>query len=153
MTALCLLDTSVLCEPIPVPGKSQAHQHVRAEFDRLRTDGHQVFLPFATLLETGNHIGRIDDAQLRQQAARRFVQVVRSALEGDEPFQLFRIPDRNDLARWLDAFPGWAQCKGAGLGDLSIEVEWRRLCCANRKRRVWVWSLDAHLAGLDSADR
>ena len=153
MTAICLLDASVLCELLPVPGKSQAHDQVRAAFDDKKKQGHELFLPFATLIETGNHIGQVSDSRLRVQTAQKFGGIVHDAIDASEPCQLFRIPDRNYLAKWLDALPSWVQVKGSGIGDLSIKIEWERLCRANRKRRVYVWSLDEHLQGLDSVRR
>jgi hypothetical protein len=151
VTAICLIDATVLCELLPVPGKSQRHQQVRTDFDQRKAAAHEMFLPFATLIEVGNHVGQVSDANQRRQVSIKFVDIVRKAMDGGQPFEMFRIPERRDVARWLDAFPNWSPVLGAGLGDLSIKIEWERLRSANRKRRVYVWSFDAHLQGLDTA--
>lgn len=56
------------------------------------------------------------------------------------------------MSSWLDAFPDSAS-QGIGLGDLSIKKEWEELCSRHRMSHVWVWTLDADLAGLDRAAR
>jgi hypothetical protein len=35
------------------------------------------------------------------------------------------------------------------MGDLSMIKEWERQCELHRARRVFIWSLDGHLAGYD----
>jgi hypothetical protein len=55
-----------------------------------------------------------------------------------------------DLREWLAEFPDHAG-RGSGLGDLSIIHDWKRLCAQNAARRVYIWSLDRHLASYDRA--
>lgn len=52
------------------------------------------------------------------------------------------------MQRWLTEFPDFAM-RGQGLGDLSIIQDWKRMCAQNPARRVYIWSLDQHLASHD----
>lgn len=108
-----------------------------------------LLLPFAAILETGNHIGKVKDGNQRRAFAETMVRWVRDAIEGRAPFVICKLPQQSDLARWIDEFPDWAQHHSSGLGDLAIRREWQHQCAANRRRRVYVWSKDHHLSGMD----
>jgi hypothetical protein len=150
VSAICLIDTTVLCELLRVPGRCQEVEQVRSDFDRRKAASEQLFLPLATLIETGNHIGQVKDPAERGRVVEEFVRIVRDAIDRGEPFHLCRLPERGDVARWLNDLPQWCQTRRSGLGDLSIKVDWDRLCGMNRKRRVYVWSLDVDLGGFDT---
>jgi hypothetical protein len=111
-----------------------------------------LFLPMATVLETGNHIAQNGDGNLRRQCAERFVKQVNLAIDGESPFTPINFLEANDLRKWLAEFPDWAM-QGQGLGDLSIKHDWERLCEQNQARRVYIWSLDQHLSGYDTGTR
>lgn len=148
MAAVCLIDTSVFCELLDIPGKASEPARFKREFEQ-RIDGHETFLlPLATIIETGNHIGQQRDGRLRRQAAQRFKTVILSALDGQAPFTPTQL-SVEDLVEWIDKFPEWAT-RGSGLGDLSIREEWERLRTAYPARHVYVWSKDEHLSALVS---
>ena len=148
MTAVCLIDTSVFLNVLKVPGKCSDFADVIAELER-RISGRQfLFLPMATIFETGNHVGQVADGTLRRECAERFVEQVQLALDGASPFKPIDFVEANRLEQWLREFPDWAT-RGSGLGDLSIVHDWQRLCEQNKGRRVLIWSLDCHLAGYD----
>lgn len=148
MTAVCLLDTSVLCELLAVPGHSQSPGRFQDELQTKTANGESLLLPFPALLETGNHIGQIGDGNRRRQLADKLIAWLRDAIDHRAPFVVCRMPTVPDLAVVADAFPEWAQRHASGLGDLLIQREWLRQCQANRKRRIYVWSKDGHLARL-----
>lgn len=150
MTAVCLIDTSVFVELLNVPHKACRPAQTLAELKERVTLQESLFLPMATILETGNHIGQNGDGGARRACAQRFVQQVGAALEGRSPFKPLHFLQADALKAWLSEFPDHA-ATGSGLGDLSIVYDWQRLCQQNRARRVYIWSLDTHLAAYDRA--
>lgn len=148
MSAVCLLDTSVFLEIINVPGKAENPKAFQKDLRRRVQDRQTLFLPMATILETGNHIGQVADGGQRRTCAQRFVKQVGEALEGVSPFKPISFLREDDLRAWLAEFPDHAT-QGGGLGDLSIIHDWQRLCAQNRGRRVYIWSLDEHLQAYD----
>lgn len=151
MSAICLVDTSVFIEVLNVPNKATQHGVIFEQLsDRLDQGREELFLPMATIIETGNHIGQNGDGRQRRVCAQRFVKQVRLALEGHSPFKPIRFLEPRDLLAWLEKFPNHAS-QGSGLGDLSIIEDWSTLCHQNPQRRVYIWSLDAHLQGYDRA--
>lgn len=152
MTAICLIDTSIFVEILNVPSKASQHEVIVEQLGQKITNREELFLPMATIIETGNHIGQNGDGTLRRLCAERFVEQVNQALEGSSPFKPISFLKPDELKQWLGEFTDHAM-RGSGLGDLSIIHDWQRLCAQNPSRRVYIWSLDAHLAGHDQAAR
>lgn len=150
MNAVCLLDTSVFVEILNVPEKAQQHSQTLQQLKERIQAGQTLFLPMATILETGNHIGQVKNGGLRRQCAQRFVEQVAQALQGSSPFKPISFLRADELSDWLAEFPDHAG-RGSGLGDLSIIHDWQRLCTQNKGRRVHIWSLDKHLQAYDRA--
>ncbi len=147
---LCILDTSVLCELLRVPGKHGAHEAAWAEFERRQAEGERFLLPVTVVLETGNHIAQANDGQKRRACAERFVQLVTRSLDGDTPFTITPVPDPETVRGWLTHFVHDATL-GMGVGDRSLIdlAEKQRAIHAHAKVRIW--SLDRHLQGYDDA--
>lgn len=148
MTGICLVDTSIFVEILKVPGKSAQHDAIMDELEQKIRQKEKLFLPMATILETGNHIGQNGNGGARRACAELFVAQVQLALEGSSPFHPISFLKPDEMAQWLAKFPDHATT-GSGLGDLTIVQDWERLCELNRGRRVYVWSLDEHLASYD----
>lgn len=152
MSAICLIDTSLFVEILNVPGKAQRHAEVLELLHAKIAGEETLFLPMATILETGNHIGQSGDGGARRACARLFVEQVTLALEGGSPFKPISFLTQNEMRQWLGEFENHATT-GSGLGDLSIIHDWHRLCDQNSARRVYIWSFDQHLAAYDRAAR
>ena len=60
MSAICLIDTTIFLEILDVPRKATRHEHVILELQRKMEDEETLFLPMATILETGNHISQTE---------------------------------------------------------------------------------------------
>ena len=146
---VCLVDTSVLCELLRVPGKSSqsVHEETVAEFDQKVSAKHTLLLPVAAILETGNHIAHASTK--RRATAERFVSLVRLAIEGDAPFKVTQPISVEEIASWLDHVADDAD-RELSLGDRSIIAEWERERVIHRGGRVYIWSLDNHLRGYDA---
>lgn len=148
MSAIVIVDTSVLLNIIDVPGKNQ---HKAAVLDRLAAliEGNDhLFIPMAAIVEVGNHIAQVANGAQRRAAAERFIREVRSALADEAPWKPVNFPSNDEVLNWLDAFPDSAM-RGVGMGDLSIQKEWESCCRRYAMSRVWVWALDNDLASLD----
>lgn len=148
MSCICLVDTTIFVEILNVPGKNAQHDELFLELETRINNGESLFLPMATILETGNHIGQNGDGRQRRACAVRFVRQVKQALNGESPFKPINFLEAEELKEWLREFPEHAN-RGSGLGDLSIVHDWQRLCVLNPKRRVVIWSLDDHLKAYD----
>jgi hypothetical protein len=146
---VCILDTSVFCEIVEVPGRSGSHAELYAEMERKVAAGETLLLPLVAIVETGNHVGQVKDGQARRSAAERFVDATRQAIDGATPFVVTPFHPAREWRKCLDEFVEWAT-KNAGLADLDIKTEWDRQRDLNPGRRVYVWSLDRHLQGFDT---
>ena len=54
MNAVCLLDTPIFVEILNVPGKAQHHPQTLQQLKERIQAGQSLFLPMATIFETGN---------------------------------------------------------------------------------------------------
>lgn len=148
MSAIVLVDTSVLLNVLDVPGFNQRRAHVLSEFAAWVDAGAYLFIPLAAVFETGNHIAQLADGRLRRRSAERFVGAIQAAINDQAPWKPMRFPDVGMLGVWLNDFPN-AAMQGHGMGDLSIRKDWEAQCSQFPMSRVKVWSLDADLSSLD----
>jgi len=148
-----LVDTSVLCELIEVPGMHSRSAEIRADLDRRQAAGEQFVIPVTAIIETGNHIEHA--AGDRRGAAQRLVGLVRMAIANEGPWRVnnFRW-DAEFLGAWCDgdsthqSFVDLAGNHLLGGGDVAILVERDRFRSAGAGNQVSVWTLDARLEAL-----
>jgi len=150
--SVVLIDTSVFCNVVPVPGKDQDAKAVRAAFTEHIQARATLLLPMTTVLETGNHIGQLANGAQRRKTAQAFCKLVQDAIEGTAPWTPTPFWEMDDLKGWLNEFPDEAMAE-KGLGDLSIIKEWERQCELHPRRRVSIWSLDRHLQGYEQRSK
>ena len=150
MSTICLVDTSVFLHVVKVP-KTGDPREVISELEAKIRNEEKLFLPLATIWETGNHIGHILDGDKRHQCATFFKEQIEKALNGESPFTPIKIPSKEDLSLWLADFPSYVTHK-MGFGDLSIIKNWEELRNNYLLSRVYIWSLDTHLQGYDTGD-
>ncbi|MFD3413750.1 hypothetical protein [Streptomyces cyaneofuscatus] len=66
------VDTSILCNLLEVPGKSQHRKQVidelKSKRERRDTD---LLLPVTAIIETGNHLAQVSDGRARRSCAER----------------------------------------------------------------------------------
>lgn len=152
MSAVCLIDTSILVEILDVPRRAANHDQVIAELQEKIENGDALFLPMATILETGNHIAQNGDGGQRRVCALNFVSQVSRALKGQSPFKPINFPEKEQLQQWLCEFPDSAM-RGNSLGDLSIIHDFKRLCRQSPRREIYIWSQDSHLSSFKQQAR
>lgn len=154
MREIVLIDTSILCELLQVPGKfSEAgHADVREQIAIGEASGDLFVLPVATVLETGNHIGQIANGALRRRAAESFTRMLEAALDPALPWLHAHAWNDETVGDLAQGFVAWATDFGSGIGDYSIVRDFDALCRRHRHARVRIWSLDRHLASWDRRD-
>ncbi|AKF10974.1 hypothetical protein [Sandaracinus amylolyticus] len=147
---VCIVDTSVFCELLNVPGLASHDSLVVDEFEAKQSEGHQFVLPLAAIIETGNHIAHVPDGAQRRSAAERFAKVVIDSIDGKTPFApASQMPSIDDVRVWIAHFVDDAT-RGMGIADRSIISLWETLRRQHPKGRVYIWSLDEHLSSYDT---
>ena len=146
--SIVLMDTSVFCNVLDVPGCNKHRDEVIAELESFIRNRDTLLLPMAVVVETGNHIAHVNDGRLRRQAASRFCTQVGAAIDGTAPWTAMRFWEPEALRTWLGEFPDQAM-REVGMGDLSIIKDWENMCELHRGQRVCIWSLDDDLKGYD----
>lgn len=133
MAETVFLDTSVLLNLLDIPGKNSDRERAVAEFKRLALDAQVVLIiPVTAVIETGNHIAKLDDGGLRRQRAEQLCDWLRKAIDGTSPWGLSRAEWDDDTLRKLidghDSLPGLPDLAGqkVGAGDAAILHERRR---------------------------
>lgn len=150
--SICLLDTSIFVEILNVPNMGKQYRTILAELKQKIQNSESLFLPMATIFETGNHIAQNGDGAQRRKCAEDFVEQVQQSLAGTSPFTPLNFPMSEDLQQWLAGFPDSAM-RESGIGDLSIIHDWKRQCELFPIRHVYIWSLDIHLSSYDQPAR
>jgi hypothetical protein len=126
-----ILDTSVLCCWLKVPGKDEAGPvEDRWNFKRIddllkseTTSGSTFVLPIATLIETGNHIAQANDDH-RYERAQALALHLRGTADEQSPWAAFTDqstlwqPDR--LRELADTWPALAAAR-ISIGDATIK--------------------------------
>lgn len=125
-----VLDTSVLCCWLRVPGKETAgpvaDQWTHARIDTLltteRAAGSIFVLPIATLIETGNHIAQASGD--RYNLARALGEHLRGATDATSPWAAFTdqspLWEKESLQMLADSWPTLA-AGGLTIGDATIK--------------------------------
>lgn len=149
MTTTCLIDTSVFCNLLNIPGRNQESLEISRDAENKIRQGWKLLLPFATIIETGNHIAHVPDGRVRRQVALRFVRQVEGALAGNAPWTLTNVWTLLELQEVVNNFPNHAGM-GLGIADASIIAEYQRLADAAPHHRIIIWSLDQHLSSYDT---
>jgi len=143
-----IMDTSIFTNILDVPGRNQNRKEVLSLFkSRIDTDD-SFLMPYAAIIETGNHIAHLD-GNYKYTYANKFIEQLKLAIEGQAPWKPMKFPTHEDLQRWLDNFPEFCG-KGIGFGDYSIIKEWEAQKDLFKGYSVRIWTLDHDLQGYES---
>ncbi len=153
MTAtVTMVDTSVLCELLQVPGKSSpaVGAELLDEVDRRWRAGERFVIPITTVIETGNHIA--NSSGDRFALAGRFVQLLRVAISEQSHWRVLQtrlgpeflasLCDGDSTGKSLEALAS----ARVGAGDVAILVEREQFRAMTAVRKVQVWTRDVGLA-------
>jgi hypothetical protein len=144
-----LIDTSILLNVINMPNINQAERALILSQFRERIEREDTFLlPYAAIVETGNHIAQLK-GDYKFIYADKFVKDVKAALNGDSPWKPLKFPTFEALNHWLDGFPKFAS-EGIGFADYSMIKEWEEQKALFPAYSVRIWSLDNGLQGYES---
>ncbi len=151
MGTMTFIDTSILCNLVPVPGYDQQRAEVADEMSHRLRNGEEFILPITSVIETGNHIAQLSSGGARRQAATKLDAMLRLICAGQAPWVLHDVAwNRGFLQQLLDGadthttYVEHAQ-SGVGAGDLCILTE--RQAFAERSRiPASIWTLDEGLS-------
>lgn len=125
-----ILDTTVLCCWLQIPGKEQAgstddrwdHDRIHTLLEHERGLQSTFVLPMATLIETGNHIAQAIGH--RYECANRLAQCIRNAADAASPWAAFTdqstLWQPGNLNSLAHAWPRLAAA-GLSIGDATIK--------------------------------
>lgn len=150
MTRVSFIDTSVLCNLVPVPGRDQEADEVKREMTERLDQRERFILPITAVIETGNFIAQLSDGRVRRQTAERLDQILRLICEGRAPWVLHDVAwDKSFLNQMLEGADTMMKyvehaASQVGAGDLCIINE--RLHYQQRSQiRATIWTLDEAL--------
>ncbi len=141
-----LIDTSVFLEILDIPMKANNPIEIKKEFTEKINNGDSLFLPLATIFETGRHISQLSDGNIARDKALLFVDFVEMACKGDAPFKIVEFISHEEILLWLNEFPDYTM-RGISLGDFSIIKDLDKIKTKNPNSKVDIWTLDNHLKG------
>lgn len=147
-----MVDTSVLCELLQVPGKCNPIRgaEVVAEADRRWQAGERFVIPITAVIETGNHIAQADGN--RYDVAGRLVRLLRVAISEESHWRVLQTRLGGEFLDALCAGDSTGQTLEAlaaarvGAGDVAILVERDQFRTATAVGHVQVWTFDEGLA-------
>ncbi len=148
-----LIDTSVLCELLQVPGKCEPERKAEMwdEVDVRSAEGERMVLPVTALVETGNNIVQCGGDR---HVAERLASFLGLALQADSPFFVPQLAFGRDFVAALAGGASTGQSLAqlathkVGTGDLAILVQRDQLLAGGDFEAVDVWTLDHGLAQL-----
>lgn len=127
---ILILDTSILCCWLRVPGKDTAGgPHDRWDFNRInqllvaeRAQGSTFVLPIASLIETGNHIAQCNGD--RHNLATSLTNHLQGTVEASSPWAAFTdqstLWEQENLLELANSWPQLA-VGGTSIGDATIK--------------------------------
>jgi hypothetical protein len=130
MRKIIILDTSILCVSLQVPGKdtcgSDSDRWDRARVDRIlqaeETEKTTFVLPLAVIIETGNHIAQA--SVRRYETALKLADIMKKTVDSQTPWAAFtqqsELWDADSLKQLADEFPELAK-QNLALGDATIK--------------------------------
>lgn len=143
------LDSSVFCNLLAIPGKSDRAGETKAELDLIlkNKERERIILPFATIIETGNHISHISDGNVRYNTAKRFCTAMLKTIAGEAPWTYYGAQlTEADIENICSRFPETVK-HGMGVGDLSIIRAYERYKDETPAiEEIRIWTYDNHLA-------
>ncbi len=139
-----LIDTSVFLNILAIPSRSQNRELILNDMSNKVKNNDIFYLPYPTIIETGNFIAQIDGNH-KYIYAKDFVEIINKAFDQQVPWKIDKIVTIDELKQYLDSFPDYAS-KQIGFADFSIIKEQERLQQLLGKNYVVnIWSIDKHL--------
>lgn len=148
MTAIWIVDTSILLELLDIPGFCQDRERITKDYQRRLRNGDRFQLPMGVVIETGNHIADVKDGTLRRDRAVQFEGLVRRTVERGRTWQILRLPEPHEFADWCTQFPDEVM-RGLSLVDAMLVRTWETTRRRGNMFRVAIWTKEHRLMGYD----
>ena len=149
---LIVIDTSIFCLYFDISGKNthetETPASVKETIERETEAGAKMVLPFAVIIETGNHIAHISDGNIRHTKVHEFTTFVTDCLDGNRPWISFNGQDSlytlDKMKELLEKWKGRA-ISGDSIGDVSITAIAEFYAGAMPNYEVLIYTLDKGL--------
>ncbi|MFZ7088910.1 hypothetical protein [Curtobacterium sp. RRHDQ10] len=151
MGTISFIDTTILCNLVPVPGYDQHRDQVIEEMSIRLDHGEEFILPITSVIETGNHIAQLGSGGARRQAAMKLNDLLRLICAGQAPWVLHDVAWNDSFLQKLldgaDTETSYVDhaVAGVGAGDLCILTE-RQTYSERTRRPAGIWTLDGGLS-------
>lgn len=144
------LDTGVLDELIAIPGYSNSEQslQIKMEFQTRIGLGEKLIIPYAAMIEIGNHIAQIKNDRERQRCAVQFSEFLNHSRNNQAPWFLCTDGlNEEQIAFISQEFGEIGYEMKIGTGDLSIVYQYRTFSerVSGVAEDIQIWSLDHHI--------
>ena len=144
-----MIDSTVFCNLLSVPFMSDEREYTLSELKEITSHSGKeiIILPYATIIETGNHIAHISDGNKRYQSAEHFQDAIRKTINNEAPWYYYGSQlTKNDLSIIAERFPEVALKYEMGVGDLSIIRAYEKYRDETPAiSEIRIWSYDKHL--------
>lgn len=104
MSAICLIDTTILLNLLNVPNRNQNMAQVTQDFIEYNDLDCTFIIPLVTVIETGNHISQNGNGAQRRKVAENFLATIDKSLKGEVPFRISDFGLWDELKIWLADF-------------------------------------------------
>ena len=149
MTAIRFVDTGVLTNLVPVPGRCQDRERVVEEYKKHHAAGTSLVLPVTAVIECGNFVAQV--ARDRRRTAETFTALLRAVTSDRTPWMFNEATWSRDY--WQMLVEGAATgstltdllSRKIGTGDISVLVEREEFKTRTQIDDVGIWSLDTAL--------
>ena len=148
MTAIWIVDTSILLEILDVPGFCQDREQIAEDLEQRVQNGDAFQLPMGVVIETGNHIADVTDGTLRRNRAIQFSKLVGDTLRDGRTWRILPMPEQEEFANWCSKYPDEV-VDGRSLVDAMLIRTWERTRRRCNMFRVAIWTKDGGLMGYD----
>lgn len=155
MTTVTFVDTTVLCNILPVPGRDQDSVEVLKNLKERVAAREILILPVTAIIETGNFIAQVPDGSARRATAEQLIRVVELVIAGKAPWRLHEFEWGVDFLRSIrdGAGSGMTFVQHAvnqvGAGDVCILAERELYSRRTGITDVRIWTRDTGLGAHD----
>ncbi|MGH3829833.1 MAG: hypothetical protein ACRDRS_05175 [Pseudonocardiaceae bacterium] len=151
-SGVSFVDTSILCNILPIPGRDQDRKAVVEELWSKRHAGEALILPVAAVIEAGNFIAHLADGHSRRIVAQKFSGMLELVIKNEAPWKLHQFTWGDSFLKELIDGGGTGvtlidhAVREMGAGDLCILAERKIYAERTGLSSVKIWTKDYSLA-------
>ena len=129
MAKVLIIDTSIMCVWLKVPGKKTAGKNNEHTYDMVyrhiedeKKKGTKLVLPIATIIETGNHIAHAEGN--KERSAKELSNIILNAAEGISPWIAIDMQNTlwqtDNLSKLVEEWKNTVISEAQSIGDAAI---------------------------------